>query len=69
LAGVGTLIAARGKAVAVFDLASDRPADDELLAHLIGPTGNLRAPTMRVGAAMVVGFNPEAYRIIFGVGE
>ena len=59
LAGVERVVAARGKKVAAFDL---RDADeDEVLAHLIGPTGNLRAPTARVGKTLMVGFNPEAY--------
>ena len=40
----------------------DEFADEELLARLMGPTGNLRAPTARVGTTLVVGFNKEAYR-------
>src|SRR5918994_247569 len=62
LTGVDRLIAARGKAVAVFDLKKDRPDDETLLAHLLGPTGNLRAPTVRVGKTLLVGFNDEAYK-------
>jgi hypothetical protein len=66
LEGVTKLVAARGKKVEVFDLAADRPDDDTLLARLIGPTGNLRAPTVRVGTTLVVGFNEEAYRGVLG---
>ena len=66
LGGVETLVAARGKKVEVFDLTADRPADDVLLGHLLGPTGNLRAPTARVGRTLVVGFNEEAYRSVLG---
>ena len=62
LDGMDTLVAARGKNVAIFDLKRDRPADDVLLAHLLGPSGNLRAPTARIGKTLVVGFNEEAYR-------
>lgn len=68
LTGVDRLIAARGKAVAVFDLNKDRPDDETLLAHLLGPTGNLRAPTVRVGSTLLVGFNDDAYRQVLGVG-
>ena len=50
----------------MFDLRSDRPADDELLARLLGPTGNLRAPTARVGRTLVVGYSEEAYRQVLG---
>jgi len=38
------------------------PDDDTLLAHMLGPTGNLRAPTLRVGKTLIVGFNEEVYR-------
>lgn len=66
LKGVEKLVAAKGKKVVVFDLKADRPDDAELLAHLIGPTGNLRAPAARVGTTFVVGFNEEAYREVLG---
>jgi hypothetical protein len=66
LAGVTTVVAAKGKKVEVFDLKTDRPPDDELLARLLGPTGNLRAPTARVGQTLVVGFSEEAYRRVLG---
>lgn len=39
-----------------------RPDDATLLAHVLGPTGNLRAPTIRSGKAVYVGFNEEALR-------
>lgn len=64
LAGADRLVAARGKKVDVFDLTAGRPDDETLLAHLIGPTGNLRAPTARVGRTLLVGFNEEAYQQI-----
>jgi arsenate reductase-like glutaredoxin family protein len=62
LASIDTLVAARGKTIVAFDLKNDRPADDVLLAYLLGPSGNLRAPTARIGKTLVVGFNEEAYR-------
>jgi arsenate reductase-like glutaredoxin family protein len=62
LAGIEKLVAARGKKIEIFDLVKDRPDDDILLAHLMGPTGNLRAPTARIGKTLVVGFNEEAYK-------
>ncbi|MBN9520495.1 hypothetical protein J0H58_18540 [bacterium] len=68
LGGVTKLVAAKGKKLEVFDLKADRPADDELLARLMGPTGNLRAPTARVGKTLMVGFSEEAYKQVFGVG-
>jgi len=66
LAGIDTVVAARGKKLTEFDLTHDRPDDATLLAHLIGPTGNLRAPTARVGRTLVVGFSEDAYRRVLG---
>ncbi|MBY0513414.1 MAG: hypothetical protein K2P78_05830 [Gemmataceae bacterium] len=66
LAGISKLVAAKGKKVEVFDLKAGRPTDDELLARMLGPTGNLRAPTARVGRTLLVGYNEEAYRSVLG---
>ncbi len=56
-----TVLVAKGKKVVRFDM--KHPPDDEtLVAHLLGPTGNLRAPTIRLGKTLLVGFNEEAYR-------
>jgi arsenate reductase-like glutaredoxin family protein len=62
LHGIEKLIVAKGKNIQAFDLKHDRPTDETLLAHLLGPTGNLRAPTARIGKVMMVGFNEETYR-------
>lgn len=61
LARVKKVVAARGKNVTRFDLAKDSPDDEVLLGHLIGPSGNLRAPAAIVGQTLFVGFNPEMY--------
>lgn len=62
----GRVVAARGKKVAVFDMTNDPPDDETLAAHLLGPTGNLKAPTLRIGETLLVGFGEEAYRQMFG---
>lgn len=59
---VDTVVAARGKKVVTIDLQRDRPDDETLLAHLIGPSGNLRAPAAVVGRTLVIGFNEDVYR-------
>jgi len=59
--GVDDLWVAKGKAAVHVDLRTSRPAKAELLALLLGPTGALRAPTLRVGRTLLVGFNAEAY--------
>jgi arsenate reductase-like glutaredoxin family protein len=58
------IVIAKGKNVVTFDMKKDNPDDDTLAAHLLGPTGNLRAPTARVGATIYVGFNEDVYRYL-----
>lgn len=59
-----TVYVAKGKKFDVFDMKS-APLS-EVVAKMLGPTGNLRAPTMRVGKKTVVGFNDEAYAAVLG---
>jgi len=60
------VVVARGKQVVTFDMMTEPPDDDTLVAHLLGPTGNLRAPTLRKGKTLLVGFSDEAYRKVLG---
>ena len=60
------LIAAKGKKVTTIDLQSAPPADDVLVGLMLGPTGNLRAPIMRVGQTILVGYNDQAFTAVFG---
>jgi arsenate reductase-like glutaredoxin family protein len=55
------LVAAKGKKVTAVDLASGTPSDEELAKLMLGPTGNLRAPTIRVGQTIVVGYNDQVF--------
>ncbi len=57
---------AKGKKVTTVDLAKDAPDDATLAGWLLGPTGNLRAPTLKTGKTMVVGFNEDLYQEVFG---
>ena len=61
-----TLVVAKGKKVTRVDLKKDRPDDETLAAMMLGPTGNLRAPTMKIGKTVLVGFNDELYEEVFG---
>lgn len=65
LAGVRHLIVAKGKKVLRFDLQKDEPDDEALVKAIIGPSGNLRAPTIRTGKTMLVGFSEEVYDEVF----
>lgn len=58
--GSAKVIVTRGKALLTFDMIKNPPKDDELLAAILGPTGNLRAPAMQVGKTLLIGFNAEA---------
>ncbi len=61
-----TLVVAKGKKVVTLDLKHNAPDDDTLAGLLLGPTGNLRAPTLRRGRTLYVGFSEEAYRRLTG---
>lgn len=63
---VDELHVTKGKRVVRVDLRKQRPSDAELLALLLGPSGNLRAPTLRRGRRLVVGFDETTYRSVLG---
>jgi hypothetical protein len=52
----------RGKKTVAFDMKKEPPDRETLLAHLLGPTGNLRAPALRRGKTLLVGFSADSYR-------
>ena len=60
------LLVAKGKKVVELDLKKDKPSEEEVLKLILGPTGNLRAPTLKVGKKLVVGFDDEMYASVFG---
>jgi arsenate reductase-like glutaredoxin family protein len=66
LAGAERLLSAKGSKLDDVNLKKNRPDDDTLLGLMMGPTGNLRAPTARVGKTIVVGFNEAAYEQVLG---
>lgn len=66
LKGITEIYSTKGKQVLHVDLRKDKPDADAIRALLIGPTGNLRAPTLRVGTKLVVGFDEATYREVFG---
>lgn len=60
------LVAAKGKKVTTLELATESPSDDVLADLMLGPTGNMRAPTLRVGGTLLVGYNDAVFADIFG---
>jgi arsenate reductase-like glutaredoxin family protein len=62
LKDVDELYVAKGKRVVHVDLRRDKPPRAELLSLLLGPTGNLRAPTLRKRRTLIVGFDEATYK-------
>ena len=54
---------AKGKKVQEFD---GGRATKDVVAATLGPTGNLRAPTVVAGGTLLVGFNEDAYAAALG---
>ena len=62
LKNVDEIYAAKGKQIVHVDLRRAKPPKADLLAVLLGPTGNLRAPTLRKGRTLIVGFDEATYK-------
>ena len=60
------IVVAKGKKIVTFDMKKAPPEDDTLAASLLGPSGNLRAPTVRKGKTLLIGFSEEAYQDVLG---
>lgn len=58
------VIVAKGRKVREFAPGGKAPA--EVVEAMLGPTGNLRAPTLRKGRTVVVGFDEEVFEEVFG---
>jgi arsenate reductase-like glutaredoxin family protein len=59
--GASRIVVARGKNVVAFDMKRDPPDEETLLKHLIGPSGKMRAPAIRRGSTLLIGFNEEEF--------
>jgi hypothetical protein len=53
------IVIAKGKTFQVFD--PTRDSKEAILAQALGRTGNLRAPTLRIGDRLLVGFSEGLY--------
>ena len=61
--GATRVIVAKGKKVTEY-----RPGRDdlgEIAEAMLGPTGNLRAPTIRRGKTVIVGYSDEVFGDVF----
>ncbi len=66
LKSVTKLVVGKGKKITKVDLKKDDLDDDALAKLMLGPTGNLRAPTLRKGKALYIGFNEDMFAEAFG---
>ncbi len=57
------IIVAKGKKVSEF---SGGSASKDVIEAMLGPTGNLRAPTIRTGKTVLVGFNEDVFADLLG---
>jgi len=64
LSGAKKIVVGKGKKMLTFDPKTDDK--EEILKHCLGRTGNLRAPTLKIGDLMVVGFNDAMYEEYVG---
>jgi arsenate reductase-like glutaredoxin family protein len=62
---VDEIYASKGKQVVHLDLKTEKPDRATLVGLLLGPTGNLRAPTLRKGRTLIVGFDAATYAKLF----
>jgi len=59
VAQAGIITVAKGKKVVVFSNVAAE--EDAVLKQVMGPSGNLRAPTFRIGQDFVIGFHQDMY--------
>ncbi len=60
-AGAKSVVVSRGSKSIVLDLKAAPPGSAVFAEAVLGPTGNLRAPTLRLGNAWLVGFGEAAW--------
>lgn len=58
------VIATKGRGIVRLDVPT--ASDEALLAAILGPMKRLRAPAIRVGDVLLVGFTDELYREFLG---
>ena len=57
---------AKGQKVVSYSMKGGAPSDEELLKLIVGRSGTLRAPSLRRGKTLLVGFNQAAYEEVLG---
>ena len=60
--GIDQIVSAKGRKVVTLSLKDSKPTWKEIAPLLLGPTGNMRAPVIRKGKTLLVGFDEATYR-------
>ena len=60
-AGADEIYASKGTKTVHLDLKKEKPNAEALASIMLGPTGNLRAPTVQIGKTLIIGFDEETY--------
>lgn len=55
------IVSIKGKKAIEINIKNEEVTPAAILGLLVGPSGNLRAPTISVGPTLVIGFDPETY--------
>ncbi len=58
------MVVAKGKKISEFKPGGK--AGKDVVDAMLGPTGNLRSPTIRKGKTVLVGFNEEMFAAALG---
>jgi len=56
------VLVSQRKKILTFDATS---SDDDVASAILGRSGNLRVPAIRIGDTLMVGFHEEAYQQLF----
>ncbi|MDX2105682.1 MAG: ArsC family (seleno)protein [Candidatus Melainabacteria bacterium] len=59
LKGIDQIYSCKPNKVIHLDLKKQNPSKEEIAATILGPTGNLRAPAIKAGKKLIVGFNKD----------
>ncbi|MBX9724532.1 MAG: hypothetical protein K2X81_24205 [Candidatus Obscuribacterales bacterium] len=55
----------KGNKLIHIDMCENAPSEKELLEAMLGPTGNLRAPSIKLDDTLIIGFNEETFSKLF----
>jgi len=66
LRNIDEIYATKGRTVIHLNIKKENPSTARLFELLIGRTGNLRSPVLRLGRKLLVGFDAETYKKVLG---